>query len=158
MSRQPTSKNNSLPILTDDLSTYTFCNNTTKANITKRALRTGSTSSSSRTIGLGMKSSKSQPSSRRKNKQTNSNDIRLDRKKSCHPFPEDNVASTEIIKYGPDASLPYSSGTIIKITCEKGYGLNLPNTTVKCIRGKWRPTRPKCLICKCFCAIHFVLM
>ncbi|KAF5269827.1 hypothetical protein FQR65_LT05873 [Abscondita terminalis] len=116
--------------------------------IVKRALRTGSTSSSSRTLGLGLKTSKNQPNARRKNKQTNF-DVKQEKKNGCHPVDDDSVENIKIIKYGFDPSVQYSFGTVIKMTCKKGYGLNLPtNITIKCFRGKWKPARPKCLICK----------
>lgn len=41
------------------------------------------------------------------------------------------------------------SGTIVRVACGKGYGLNLePNATAKCVRGRWKPEKPKCEICK----------
>lgn len=116
--------------------------------IVKRALRTGSGSSSSRALGLGLKNRGNQPNARRKNKQGN-NDVKIDKKKMCPPFSDDSFSNIEILKYGFDASISFSSGTILNITCTKGFGLNLAeNSTVKCVRGKWRPAKPKCLLCK----------
>lgn len=45
----------------------------------------------------------------------------------------------------------FFSGTIVRVACGKGYGLNLDqNTTAKCVRGRWKPEKPKCEICKNF--------
>lgn len=41
------------------------------------------------------------------------------------------------------------AGTIVRVACGKGYGLNLEqNATAKCVRGRWKPEKPKCEICK----------
>lgn len=41
------------------------------------------------------------------------------------------------------------AGTIVRVACGKGYGLNLePNATAKCVRGRWKPEKPKCEIRK----------
>lgn len=46
--------------------------------------------------------------------------------------------------------MTHSSGTIIRMSCSKGYRLNLPfNTTAKCVRGNWKPTKPECEIIPC---------
>lgn len=40
-----------------------------------------------------------------------------------------------------------NSGTIVRVACGKGYGLNLDlNATAKCVRGRWKPDKPKCEI------------
>lgn len=48
-----------------------------------------------------------------------------------------------------DNKLDVSKGTIVRVACGKGYGLNLDlNVTAKCVRGRWKPEKPKCEICK----------
>ncbi|XP_031335519.1 sushi, von Willebrand factor type A, EGF and pentraxin domain-containing protein 1-like isoform X3 [Photinus pyralis] len=136
----------------ENSTTLLHVNDTIEGNktIVKRALRTGSTSSSSRALGLGLKSNRNQPNARRKNKQTNF-DVKPEKKNGCFPVDdEETVEAIKIIKYGFDNSIPYSFGTVIKMTCRHGFGLNVPsNITVKCFRGKWKPVRPKCLTAPC---------
>lgn len=38
----------------------------------------------------------------------------------------------------------FSTGEVT-VVCGGGYGLNLKNRTVKCVRGRWRPHTPRCI-------------
>lgn len=68
----------------------------------------------------------------------------------CEILSSEPYVTIEVLKYGRDPNITYSSGTIIKMTCGIGYGLNLPtNSTVKCVRGLWKPTKPECEILPC---------
>lgn len=68
---------------------------------------------------------------------------------SCEPLSNETFVNIEVVKYGKETNESYSAGTIVKITCDQGYGLNIPgNKTAKCVRGKWRPATPNCLISK----------
>lgn len=54
----------------------------------------------------------------------------------------------EVVREGRDPSVENSAGTIIRTTCAKEYTLNLqnPNGTVKCVRGRWKPSLPECTL------------
>lgn len=129
----------------------------------KRALKGGG---SSRTFGTSHKSSNSQLNLRRGNKKTKNNiddekptssgkssssltKSKHKNKGPCEPLSSEPFVNVEVVKYGKDPNVSFSSGTIVKMACGKGYGLNMPeNKTAKCVRGKWRPTKPTCFICK----------
>ncbi|KAJ8927716.1 hypothetical protein NQ314_019789 [Rhamnusium bicolor] len=69
----------------------------------------------------------------------------------CEPLSSEPFVNVEVVKHGRDPNVSFSPGTIVKMACGKGYGLNMPeNKTAKCVRGKWRPTKPMCLILPCF--------
>ncbi|KAI4468139.1 complement component-related sushi domain-containing [Holotrichia oblita] len=117
----------------------------------KRALKS---TSSSRTLGLGYKSGGSSINLRRNNKKFN-NDITFEKEKKkknkhrgpCPDLPSEPYVNIEIIKPSRDKNNTYGSGMVVKIACGKGYDLNMPeNKTAKCVRGKWRPIAPACLI------------
>lgn len=122
----------------------------------KRALKGGS---SSRAFGSSHKNSNSQLSLRRTSKKIKNNidDDKLDddenkiKNKSrgpCPPLSHEPYVNIEIVKHGKDPNVSYSLGTIVRMACGKGYGLNLPeNKTAKCVRGRWRPVKPVCSIC-----------
>lgn len=128
------------------------------ANRMKRALKSKGSSS---TLGLGHKSSGSSLSLRRNNNRRldleDDNEITTFVKKKkknkfkgpCPPLSSEPYVNVEIVKHGKDTNLTFSSGTVVKMACGKGYGLNLPeNKTAKCVRGKWKPMKPICLIRK----------
>lgn len=122
-------------------------------NRPKRGLK--GSSSSSRTIGLGHKSSGGSLNLRRGNKKVQYEDEFEQKKQKhkyrvpCEPLSSEPYINIEIIKHGRDPNVSFSSGTVVKIACGKGYGSNLAsNKTAKCVRGKWRPTVPKCIIRK----------
>ncbi|KAL0811803.1 hypothetical protein ABMA28_009231 [Loxostege sticticalis] len=71
-------------------------------------------------------------------------------KSPCEPIESEPYVNIEIVKYGRDPNNTFSSGTIVRVACGKGYGLNLePNATAKCVRGRWKPEKPKCEILPC---------
>ncbi|XP_065167243.1 CUB and sushi domain-containing protein 3-like isoform X3 [Atheta coriaria] len=123
----------------------------------KRALKS---TSSSRTVSLSRKGSSGSLSLRRGNKKHEWED-EDERKKQeeenrqkkgmpCEPLSNEPYVSIEIVKHGKHANITYSSGTVVKMACGKGYELNLPeNKTAKCVRGKWKPERPECTILPC---------
>lgn len=69
----------------------------------------------------------------------------------CEPIIIESTMNIEVIRPGRDSTEEYSSGTLVKVTCGKGYNLNLvnPNGTAKCVRGRWKPMTPMCLTRKC---------
>lgn len=79
---------------------------------------------------------------RRKNKKQRKN------KKSkgpCDPLSTESYVDVRIVKHGRDPNVSFSSGTIVKVTCARGYSLTIPdNKTAKCVRGKWKPAKPEC--------------
>ncbi|XP_063369637.1 uncharacterized protein LOC134657962 [Cydia amplana] len=71
-------------------------------------------------------------------------------KSPCEPIESEPYINIEIVKLGRDPNNTFSSGTIVRVACGKGYGLNLDlNATVKCVRGRWKPDKPKCEILPC---------
>ncbi|KAG7300622.1 hypothetical protein JYU34_014915 [Plutella xylostella] len=71
-------------------------------------------------------------------------------KSPCEPIQSEPYVNIEIVKFGRDPNNTFSSGTIVRVACGKGYGLNLePNATAKCVRGRWKPEKPKCEILSC---------
>lgn len=55
------------------------------------------------------------------------------------------------MREGKDPSNEFSAGTVIRATCAKEYKLNLqnPNGTAKCVRGRWKPQKPECILIPC---------
>lgn len=123
----------------------------------KRGLKSKGSSS---TLGLSHKSSGSSLNLRRggnkRYEMEDNNEITFIKKKKknkfkgpCPPLSSEPYVNVEIVKHGRDQNVSYGSGTIVKMACGKGYGLNLPeNKTAKCVRGKWKPMKPMCLICE----------
>ncbi|XP_045762822.1 uncharacterized protein LOC123865673 [Maniola jurtina] len=71
-------------------------------------------------------------------------------KSPCEPITSEPYVNIEVVKYGRDPNNTFSSGTIVRVACGKGYGLNLePNATAKCVRGRWKPEKPNCEILPC---------
>lgn len=70
-------------------------------------------------------------------------------KSPCDPLSDKPYVNIEVVKHGKDPNNTFSSGTVVKMACGIGYHLNMPeNKTAKCVRGKWRPMKPDCLIGK----------
>lgn len=123
----------------------------------KRGLKGGG---GSRAVGLSVKGGSGQLNLRRGNKKYPEQDYdfefeekkRLHKHKMripCEPLPSEPYVNVEVVKHGRDSNVSYSSGTVVKIACGKGYGSNLSaNKTAKCVRGKWRPLKPSCYLCK----------
>ncbi|KAJ8937901.1 hypothetical protein NQ318_001674 [Aromia moschata] len=124
----------------------------------KRALKGGS---GSRALGASHKSSSSSLNLRRTNKKFKNNiddekpenelgEMKKPKHKNrgpCEPLSSEPFVNVEVVKHGKDPNVSFSGGTIVKMACGKGYGLNMPeNKTAKCVRGKWRPLKPMCLI------------
>lgn len=63
---------------------------------------------------------------------------------------QEEFAKIEVIRQSRDSNEPYGSGTIVKVVCHSGYTLNLmnPNGTAKCVRGRWKPMKPICAMCR----------
>lgn len=129
----------------------------------KRALKGGS---SGRTFGTSHRGSSSQLSLRRNSnrkpyyfeeeeQQEFVNQPREDKKNKhkpkspCEPLSSEPYVNIEIVRTGRNSNVSFSSGTIVRMACGKGYGLNMAeNKTAKCVRGRWRPKKPTCLICR----------
>ncbi|KAJ8978205.1 hypothetical protein NQ317_014721 [Molorchus minor] len=132
----------------------------------KRALKGGS---GSRALGASHKSSSSNLDLRRTSKKIKNNideekpenelesevEVKKPNKNKnrgpCEPLSSEPFINVEVVKHGRDPNVTFSPGTVVKMACGKGYGLNMPeNKTAKCVRGKWRPLKPMCLILPCF--------
>ncbi|XP_057654194.1 sushi, von Willebrand factor type A, EGF and pentraxin domain-containing protein 1 isoform X2 [Diorhabda carinulata] len=130
----------------------------------KRALKGGS---GSRALGTSHRGSSSSLNLRRGNKKNPYEEEEDDKpinqvvepkkpkqpknKGPCKPLSTEPYVNVEVVKHGKDPNVTFSAGTVVKMACGKGYGLNMPeNKTAKCVRGKWRPTQPMCLILPCF--------
>ena len=67
----------------------------------------------------------------------------------CDDLDEDPYIQFEVMETGEDPNSTFSAGTILKVSCTVGYGVNLPNATVTCVHGTWKPIPPQCDACKC---------
>lgn len=68
----------------------------------------------------------------------------------CEPLTNDSFFVVHVLKRGRDPNVTNSAGTVIKVSCSPGYGLNLiKNNTAKCIRGSWKPETPRCSVLPC---------
>ncbi|XP_021914139.1 sushi, von Willebrand factor type A, EGF and pentraxin domain-containing protein 1 isoform X2 [Zootermopsis nevadensis] len=68
----------------------------------------------------------------------------------CEVISEESFLNIEVLKAGRDPNQTFSPGTVIRVSCGKGYGLNIgTNVTAKCVRGQWKPSKPECLILPC---------
>ncbi|XP_026477208.1 CUB and sushi domain-containing protein 1-like [Ctenocephalides felis] len=69
----------------------------------------------------------------------------------CEALSSEPYVNIEIVRTGRDPSIPYSTGTVVRMACGKGYGLNIKpaDATAKCVRGRWKPAKPMCLILPC---------
>ncbi|CAG7785566.1 unnamed protein product, partial [Allacma fusca] len=77
----------------------------------------------------------------------------------CDPL-ENEYIQKEVITPGDDENATeFSSGALLKVSCIHGFGVNLPNETVRCVQGKWKPKVPQCnaLPCKIPYIIHGTL-
>lgn len=67
----------------------------------------------------------------------------------CEVLSSEPYVNIEFVKQGKDPNVTYSQGTIVRVACGKGYVLNMEsNNTAKCVKGKWKPMKPECLIRK----------
>ncbi|CAH2056897.1 unnamed protein product, partial [Iphiclides podalirius] len=125
--------------------------NQTTASVPKTGRENkGTTSSQSENLTEG-ESSADNKNGTEGNKTENGERGKKGRPKSpCEPIESEPYINIEIVKYGRDPNNTFSSGTIVRVACGKGYGLNLDaNATAKCVRGRWKPEKPKCEILPC---------
>lgn len=67
----------------------------------------------------------------------------------CEVLSSEPYVNIEFVKHGKDPNVTYSQGTVVRVACGKGYVLNMEsNNTAKCVKGKWKPHKPECVICK----------
>ena len=67
----------------------------------------------------------------------------------CTPLSEEPNGVIDIVKPGKNQSNVYSTDAVLRVTCNKGYSLNIGNNrTARCKRGSWRPDIPVCTISK----------
>ncbi|GLH01650.1 Locomotion-related protein Hikaru genki, partial [Gryllus bimaculatus] len=67
----------------------------------------------------------------------------------CELLADEPTMRVEVVKAGRDPNQTYSPGTVVRVSCSKGYSLSLgrhSNNTAKCARGQWKPAKPECLI------------
>lgn len=71
----------------------------------------------------------------------------------CEPLSSEAHAQLEIVRPGKDPNEAFGPGTIVRMTCSKGYVSNMasPNATSKCVRGRWKPIKPTCNMSKYSC-------
>ncbi|KAK7866166.1 hypothetical protein R5R35_001392 [Gryllus longicercus] len=70
----------------------------------------------------------------------------------CELLADEPTMRVEVVKAGRDPNQTYSPGTVVRVSCSKGYSLSLgrhSNNTAKCARGQWKPAKPECLILPC---------
>lgn len=59
----------------------------------------------------------------------------------------DPYIQKETIQAGEDINQTYSHGSVVRVSCTHGFGVNLPNETIKCVQGRWKPKLPQCSAC-----------
>ncbi|XP_021948742.1 sushi, von Willebrand factor type A, EGF and pentraxin domain-containing protein 1 isoform X2 [Folsomia candida] len=74
----------------------------------------------------------------------------------CSGLDHDPYIQKETIQAGEDINQTYSHGSVVRVSCTHGFGVNLPNETIKCVQGRWKPKLPQCsaLPCKVPYLIH----
>lgn len=70
----------------------------------------------------------------------------------CEPLASETYMKIEIIRPSKDPNEAFGQGMIAKVTCDKNFNSNLANanSTVKCVRGRWKPVKPQCTMSKCY--------
>ncbi|XP_075151703.1 hig-anchoring scaffold protein isoform X2 [Haematobia irritans] len=68
----------------------------------------------------------------------------------CEDLDWDSFANITIIRAGKTSGRT-SVGTILSLECNAGFQLNIKgeNATARCIRGFWKPEKPKCISAPC---------
>lgn len=68
---------------------------------------------------------------------------------TCEPLSTDPFTHVTVTKPGRDHNDSASSGSTVQVTCDVGYQLSIgANLTAKCVRGRWKPAKPECIIGK----------
>ncbi|XP_063237081.1 sushi, von Willebrand factor type A, EGF and pentraxin domain-containing protein 1 isoform X2 [Bacillus rossius redtenbacheri] len=71
-------------------------------------------------------------------------------KVACELVSREPHMELEVTRAGRDPNQTFSPGTVVQVTCGRGYGHNLgENGTARCVRGQWRPAKPDCFILPC---------
>lgn len=72
-------------------------------------------------------------------------------KEPCEPIGMEPHVRIDVVREGKDPANEFSAGTIVRVACAKEYKLNLqnPNGTAKCVRGRWKPQKPECVLIPC---------
>lgn len=80
--------------------------------------------------------------------------MKVKNRSPCEDISNEPYVNVEIVKQGKDPNVTFSAGTIVRVACGKGYGLNLEvNSTAKCVKGRWKPQKPVCAVGKYFCDV-----
>ena len=66
-------------------------------------------------------------------------------KHDCKDLKETRWMKVAIVKNGIKNN-SFSHGTIVRLSCSKGYHLNIGNTSAECSKGMWKPKEPNCII------------
>lgn len=69
---------------------------------------------------------------------------------TCESLDINSFTHVVVTKPGRDHNDSASSGSTVLVTCEVGYQLSIGvNLTAKCVRGRWKPAKPECIIVPC---------
>ncbi|XP_034243418.1 uncharacterized protein LOC117646517 isoform X1 [Thrips palmi] len=69
---------------------------------------------------------------------------------TCEALATDQYTHVVVTKPGRDHNDSASSGSTVQVSCEVGYQLSIgANQTAKCVRGRWKPAKPECIIVPC---------
>ena len=60
----------------------------------------------------------------------------------CDALTDENV-EVEVVREG-QSKVSHAKGSVLKVSCKRGYQLNLSKRKVRCKRGEWKPAMPKC--------------
>jgi len=56
----------------------------------------------------------------------------------------DEYMQIQVIQPGSYENETFSAGAVVKVSCNSGFGVNVPNETVRCDKGRWKPKVPQC--------------
>lgn len=66
---------------------------------------------------------------------------------TCEPLDANSFTHVVVTKPGRDHNDSASSGSTVMVSCEAGYQPSIGvNQTAKCVRGRWKPAKPECII------------
>lgn len=68
---------------------------------------------------------------------------------TCDALSTETHTHIVVTRPGRDHNDSASSGSTVQVSCEVGYHLSIgANKTAKCVRGRWKPAKPECIIGK----------
>jgi hypothetical protein len=75
----------------------------------------------------------------------------------CEPLLDIEHMQIEVVKPPKNPNDSFGHGMVLKITCDTGFNSNVQtvNSTVRCNKGVWKPTKPHCSLSEENIFLHF---